>query len=231
MTRPGQIEREAKLEADPALELPDLDGVVAGVSAVWMTARHLDATYYDSRDLRLLTHGVTVRRRTGEGTRWTVKLAAPPPGGADASDPEDPSPPGPTSMVHRREIDIVDPATEPPAAVIELVAPWLEAAPLMPIARLVTDRRRIELRGPEGRALAEVDDDRVTVHGPDGHESAGQFHEIEIELAPDAADDPTGPVGRGQLVDAVVSRLVAAGARTGSPRSKVDRALGLLGRR
>ena len=49
-------------------------------------ALDLDATYFDAADARLLAAGVTVRRRTGEGTRWTVKLPADPrpaPGATD----------------------------------------------------------------------------------------------------------------------------------------------------
>ena len=62
------IEREVKLEVDGGFEVPSLDG------ASPLEPRRLDAVYHDTVDLRLLDQGITVRRRSGEGTRWTVKF-------------------------------------------------------------------------------------------------------------------------------------------------------------
>src|SRR5437764_131813 len=67
-------EREAKLGAGPAFVLPDLDGVIDGVTATALPQRNLDAVYYDTPDLRLARRGITVRHRTGEDDGWTVKL-------------------------------------------------------------------------------------------------------------------------------------------------------------
>jgi inorganic triphosphatase YgiF len=214
------VEREVKLAVDPDLVLPHLDGLGSGVIAVGITSQRLDATYYDADDLRLLVRGVTVRRRTGEGTRWTVKQAA----GWGAAPV--------AGALQRREVDVVDESPDPPAGVVDLLAADLAGAPLVAVARLVSDRHRIELRVPSGAVVAEIDDDLVSVF--DDQTPVGRFREIEIELAD--TDDPTDPGAQveaqvAQMVVAeVVDRLVAAGAVAGAGRPKVDRALDLLRR-
>ena len=62
------VEREVKLDVDSRFEVPSLEG------ASPLEARRLDAVYHDTLDLQLLDQGITVRRRSGEGTRWTVKF-------------------------------------------------------------------------------------------------------------------------------------------------------------
>ncbi len=216
----GRVEREVKLDADPDLVLPELDGVAPGISARPMAAVELDATYFDAPDHRLLAQGITVRRRTGEGTRWTVKLPA----------AERPTPDGPTIVgsLSRREVDIVDTATEPPAGVTDLVDPWLDGVALVAVARLVSSRRRVELCATERDdvvVVAELDDDLVVVHDDDGE--VGRFREIEVELA-HGRDASTAGATDDAVVDAVIARLVGAGARRGGSQPKVERALALL---
>ncbi|MBA3653054.1 MAG: CYTH domain-containing protein, partial [Actinobacteria bacterium] len=63
-----------KLTAPQGWRPPALDGVVEGVVAVPVETQELDATYYDTSDLRLARSGASLRYRTGEGpSRWTVK--------------------------------------------------------------------------------------------------------------------------------------------------------------
>ena len=83
-----QLEQEVKLETSPGWSLPDLSGVLPGVKAVPLRDLALDATYYDTSDLHLARHKVTLRFRreteiTGEGRGvreappteiWTLKL-------------------------------------------------------------------------------------------------------------------------------------------------------------
>jgi inorganic triphosphatase YgiF len=211
----GRLEREVKLEADPGLELPDLDALVAGASVEPREPVELDATYYDGADLRLVHQGISVRRRTGEGTRWTVKLPAADEGTAAAS------------SVARHEHDVMDDATDPPAEVLRLVAPWLGDTELVAVARLVSTRARLDVRADESdRVVAEVDDDLVVVLAED--REVGRFREIEIELADGlTVAEATSATA---VVDAVADELVAAGARRGDPRSKIDRALAMIGR-
>ena len=47
------VEREAKLVAPARFGLPDLTGLVPGATAVALPEARLDATYYDTADLRL----------------------------------------------------------------------------------------------------------------------------------------------------------------------------------
>jgi len=88
----------------------------------------------------------------------------------------------------------------------------------VPVARLQTDRTRIEIRGPDGRPLAEVTDDRVTVYDEHGQRTGG-FREVEVEVRAE------GRAG-GRLLRAAVGRLKAAGCRAEPPLPKVIRVLG-----
>jgi CYTH domain len=216
----GHVEREVKLDADPDLELPDLNGVVTGIHAVPRPTLDLDATYFDAVDTRLLAAGVTVRRRSGEGTRWTVKLPASPPiSGRRSVGPGGSARP---AAVSRREVDVFDQGLAVPSQVVDLVADWLGDGALVPVARLLSHRRRVGLGlDPSGRQwLAELDDDLVSVEVDE--RPVGRFREIEVEQTD--VDDAAG----GPLVRAVVDRLVAAGARPGSSSSKLARALALV---
>ena len=79
---------------------------------------------------------------------------------------------------------------------------------------MVTSRRRLEIEAPGGQRLAEIDDDTVVVDPPG---PAGQFREIEVELEAEDAG----------LLESVIDRLAAAGARPGQATPKVARAIGL----
>jgi inorganic triphosphatase YgiF len=207
VTDQGHVEREVKLDADPDLVLPDFATVVPGATVHRRDPVELDATYFDADDLRLMAGGVTVRRRTGEGTRWTVKVAADEPGAAGA--------------MARREIDVMDESAAPPAEVRRLVDGWLGGAELVAVARLVSSRSRLDLRSADlDRVVAEVDDDLVVVI--DGDREVGRFREIEIELAKGLSESEVAEATG--LVDAVTARLVDAGARRETMRPKVDRA-------
>lgn len=72
----SSVERELKLGVWPEFALPDLGRAVRGDSMDETDEQHLAAVYYDTRDLRLLRRGVTLRHRTGErkGGEWTLKL-------------------------------------------------------------------------------------------------------------------------------------------------------------
>src|SRR5207248_914878 len=71
-----KIEREVKLAAWGGFAVPPLDDVAPDVSAAPLKTKKLDATYYDTRDLRLARAGVSLRHRVGDDPPWTVKLPA-----------------------------------------------------------------------------------------------------------------------------------------------------------
>ena len=203
------VEREVKLGAWAGMALPDLVEVVPGAGATSLPSQRLTATYYDTPDLRLARWGVTVRYRTVETAGapdpeaeldWTVKL---------------PAPDAPQGGLSRQEVGFAGGERRVPAPVASLVRGMTRAAVLGPVARLRTDRLRLELHAEDGSPLAEIDDDEVSVLV--GRRLMSRFRELEVELAPgaDAA-----------VLDAVVSRLRSAGAGRPDPTPKAIRALG-----
>jgi len=192
-------EREAKLGAGLGFALPDLSSVVGGASCLPLPPRTLDAVYYDTRDARLARWGITVRHRTGDGDGWTVKL----PEGDD----------GPALV--RRELTFAAPAGAVPAEVASLVRAYARREPLVPIARLRTRRTGVELVDAEGRRLAEVVDDEVSVY--DGRRLAARFRELEVELDGDAPSE---------VLPCIVAALRDAGAGITEQVPKLSRALG-----
>jgi CHAD domain-containing protein len=198
----SSVEREAKLVAPAALGLPDLGELVPGSRAVTQPVRRLDATYYDTADLRLARSGITVRHRGGEsGPAWTVKL------------PEN----GPGPDLVRRQIRFDGPLDHVPGPAADLVLASTRSLCLLPVARLTTVRRPVEIRDPKGQLLAEVVDDTVSVSRQQG--PVGRFREVEVELHTNGA--------KGQRVlSAALSRLVGAGCNAETPMPKLVRALG-----
>ena len=196
------VEREAKLVAPPGLAIPDLNGLVPGATARVLPVERLDATYYDTSDLRLARSGITVRHRDGEsGPPWTVKL------------PED----NRGSDLVRREIRFEGPLDRVPNAAADLVLASSRALALQPVASLTTVRRPVEIRGVDGELLAEVVDDTVSVSH--NQNPTGWFREVEVEL------HVAGGEGD-RVLRAAVSRLVGAGCDAEPPLPKLVRALG-----
>jgi CHAD domain-containing protein len=199
-----QLEREVKLGVWPGFELPPLDELPDGLTAVPVKARRLEATYYDTPDARLARSGASLRFRSGDGTGWTLKL---PDGGGPSSD----------GALARRELTFPGDGRSVPAAVEGLLASWVRTSSLGPIARLTTQRRAVQLVDEDGAVRAEVVDDEVSVlHG---RRVAARFREVEAEVAPEAPE---------ALLPELVARLRAAGAGPPDPTSKVRRALGPL---
>jgi len=205
-------ETERKYEAPQEAALPDLAGLpdVAGESdPEELTLR---AQYYDTDDLRLLRHGITLRRRTGGGDAgWHLKL----PLGGD-SRTEIRLPPGRSS----RQV---------PAELAGLVRAVTRGGELRPVARITTVRQRRVLLDEAGDSLAEVADDDVSAQaigdtatlrgGPVGSPPQGptlsRWHEVEVELT------RGGP----PLLDAADRRLREAGLHPAGRQAKLERAL------
>ena len=202
MTTPS-LEREVKLDVEPHYEQPSLDGVRRGATAVALPLVRLAATYYDTPDLRLLRRGLTLRQRkdrlAGGENLWTLKLPTRTSHAALAAT----SSPGPV------------PKPTSPQRPSSLVVGVIRHAHLVPVAKLLTTRRRSEVLSPSGERLVEVDDDLVTVVS--GVRQGLRFREVEIELG--AADE--------EVLAKVVDVLIDAGARPGSSQPKLNRALGL----
>jgi inorganic triphosphatase YgiF len=196
-------EREIKIPVVTGFELPDLDRVVEGTRAVDRGSVELFATYWDTDDLTLLRSHLGIRHRSarGEPGRWTLKAGARAEGLA----------------ISREETDYQGPPDQPPDEALAAVRAAVGEVSLRPVASLVTDRHTYDLVAGE-RRRAEVADDRVAVR--DGERTVATFREVEVELFD--AD--------GALVDAVMTRLRAAGAGEPDSTPKYTRALRALGR-
>jgi inorganic triphosphatase YgiF len=197
-------EVERKLRIHALYQLPDLADEAAGApDVVAEVARQpvltLTATYYDTGDLRLAREKVTLRRREGGGDDgWHLKL------------PSDDGAPG-----ARDELTLpLDEATSPPAELLHLVLGLTRGRPVEAVATLQTHRVPANLVAADGRVIAELTDDSVSVL--DGGHVAGKFRELEVETRE----------GTQAELDAVVAALVRSGAVEGGLPSKVVRALG-----
>ncbi|GGO80889.1 CYTH and CHAD domain-containing protein [Wenjunlia tyrosinilytica] len=235
MTTVEVREIERKYEAPGSPGLPDLTGLrrVACVEDRGSVA--LDAVYYDTADLRLAAAGVTLRRRTGgEDAGWHLKL----PAGTDARDEirvplRAGAGAGACAGVGSEGTGRVDgaagadgsggadvseggPGATVPPQLVRLVRSRTRGAPLVPVARLRSQRDVRHLLDKHGRRLAEVSYDQVTADSlPSGKSRA--WAEIEVELA---------EAGTAAFLDAMEEHLAAAGARRSRAKSKLGRALG-----
>ncbi|MGK5443407.1 CHAD domain-containing protein [Micromonospora sp. URMC 105] len=179
------VERERKYSADEGFRLPDLTGCGGVATVSDATALDLDAVYLDTADLRLARSGFALRRRTGgHDAGWHLKVGAA--GGAR------------TEYQFPAGADDVD----PPAELVALFRAAARGRAVAPAARVTNHRMERRLLDDRGRVLAEVVED--TVEGRDlvtGERQA--WREIEVELVD----------GDDRLLDAVESRLRAAGSR------------------
>lgn len=188
-------EIERKYESDDS-GLPDLTGVAVVANVVDKGTAELDATYYDTSDLRLATASITLRRRTGgSDAGWHLKL--------------------PVGPGIRDEIQVPLSATVPDE-LAGLVRARVREGQLVPVVRLRSTRDLRDLVDADGRQLAEVGVDTVRAERLFGGEGTAQWTEIEVELADDG--DP-------RFLDKVEKRLRKAGVRPSKSASKLARAL------
>lgn len=242
-----QLERELKLDVDLGWSLPDLSQVMPGAQATTLSTLALVTTYYDTSDLRLARRHVTLRHRlqhaqpeaaparrarqtggTGPSGQWTVKLPSTPDGAVLArtevtwtakrstrtAQPNRAGQPKTAGALPAQSRPVPLPV-HPDAA--KFVSGLSLGLPLRAVARLEALRRRVELRALDGHLLAEVDHDAVTGRRLVGARGTARFSEVEVELAPGCTTE---------VLDAVVSRLVAAGASPSASASKLSRVLG-----
>ncbi len=163
------LETERKYESQDKRPLPRLTDLPGVISVDEPQLLRLRATYFDTADLRLAQHGITLRRRTGgDDAGWHLKL--------------------PVDSDTRAEIR--EPAgrasTSVPASLLAKVLAYSRAAPLLPVAQINTARRRQRLLDDDGGAIAELAADSVTARTLDAlgePASVLRWREIEVELA------------------------------------------------
>jgi CHAD domain-containing protein len=154
-------ETERKYDVPDTFELPDLVGAGAVTGVDGAETHDLDATYFDTEDLRLMRNRRTLRRRSGgNDAGWHLKT----PGDGDGR------------TEHRLPAGGSD---EVPDELTGLVRAIVRRRPLGPVARLRTHRVETPLRDADGRTLALVAQDRVRAESS-GAETVWQ--EVEVEL-------------------------------------------------
>lgn len=225
------IERELKLDVSLDFHLPDLT-TVPGLSMVTKPEKTLVASYYDTDGLDLARWGATLRyRSSGSSGEWTVKLDPPGQGdGAGATAEE-------SATTDRYEIEFEAGPGRVPRRALELTSGLRRGRTLAVVAELTTVRRAHLILDPDGRQLAELDDDTVefvTTAEPAGR---GSFREIEVELLPAPSNtDPADGNGHGEgagpstsdWTRSLYSLLSASGARRNDSTPKLMRALGTV---
>ena len=198
-------EVERKLRVHALYRIPPLAGCHPSISAVSpQPAVTMTAVYHDTDDLTLFRWGITLRRREGGADEgWHIKFPV------DGSD---------SHARDELQLSLSEGAIgEVPAAYRDLVSALVRQQSLGPVVTLRTERHPYHLLDSQGRLVAELVDDTVAIL--DAGRVASSFREIEVEecdVEVRAADD---------LLDAVVSVLVAEGATPGSS-SKAAGALG-----
>ncbi|MFI7541785.1 CHAD domain-containing protein [Actinoplanes sp. NPDC049599] len=193
-------ETERKYDVPAGFVLPPFEGA-AGVRGLGDAETHeLDATYFDTDDLRLARNKRTLRRRTGGGDAgWHLKTPA-----------------GASSRTEHR-VPLTD-GDEVPAALVAEVRTIVRSRPLRAVARLRTHRVETPLRDEQGRTLALVAQDRVGAETDAGEQ---RWEELEVELVeggPEVLDaveglllaaGATAAAGPSKLARALGDRLAA----------------------
>lgn len=188
-------EIERKYEATSRTGLPDLTRAAGVASVTDEGVTELDAVYYDTPDLRLAAHSLTLRRRTGGGDAgWHLKF---------------PVAPGVRDEIRAPLSDTL------PRSLAGLLRSRVRDGEVVPVVRLRTARDVRHLRADDGTLLAELSVDTVRAERLTG-EGTTAWTEIEVELADDA--DPA-------ILDAVEKRLGKAGITPSASASKLARAL------
>jgi CHAD domain-containing protein len=191
-------ETEIKYDAHADAGLPEMDQLPGVAALSGPQEQRLEADYYDTPDLRLLRAGITLRRRSGgDDDGWHLKL---PCGGSTRKEIRRPLSAGPERV---------------PDELAGLVRVYTRGAPLEPVARITTARRRLVLLGAAGESLAEVAADDVSAQelGPTG--ALSRWQEVEVEL--------TG--GDRRLLEAAGDLLRHDGLRPAARAAKLERAL------
>lgn len=193
------VETERKYTVPAGSDLPELAAPYA-----WAEPRRFElvADYVDTLDLALVRAGYSLRRREGGADAgWHLKF--------------------PRIDDSRLELTAPLAAGPSPALVPRALRAHVESVlrldALVPVARLVTDRREREIRRvPEdGTVVAVLADDRVSSSVLAGQPDS--WREVEVEVVDGSVDD----------LDAIEAQLLSSGLTRSTSGSKVARSLGL----
>lgn len=195
-SRHEEIER--KYAVDPDARVPTFAEVHEVAEVDPPVRSHLEAVYFDTPGLDLLQHGLTVRRRVGgDDEGWHLKQ----PGGQDTRTE--------TRLPLGRSVRTV------PQRLRRVVDPIVGSRPLVPVARVTTDRSEHVLRDADGSPLALFCDDDVHAERLLAPTLLQHWREWEVELVS----------GHRDLLEHLEGAVLAGGARPATVSSKVARAL------
>ncbi|MGZ4618688.1 MAG: CYTH and CHAD domain-containing protein [Frankiaceae bacterium] len=199
-----EVERKFVVEADFVLPpLAELPGWPDGWTVADPGVTHMEATYFDTSDLRLARAPMTLRRRTGgKDAGWHLKMQS----GKDREEIH--APLGSAKKTVPRKLS-------------DLVLVHSRHEPLRPVAKITTERHVRNVCNADGEVLVELAEDLVQAQtldadGQDAGRTAG-WRELEAELMPAGGDDD---------LTVLVGLLEAAGAHPAPFPSKLVRALG-----
>ena len=200
------LETEQKYDADADFVLPKLGSLpdLGGKRLADPKRIYLSATYYDTDDLALIQHKVTLRRRVGgDDEGWHLKL--------------------PVRKDTRQELHAPlgeGTSGSVPARLADQVKDITAGQPLHPVAILDTERTVVTLPGPSGAPLVEVADDLVTaIRFGEPDSGPMTWREIEVEvLSPDSG-------AAAAMLESVGTVLREAGARPSASGSKLARVM------
>lgn len=190
------LEREDKWDIDNDVAVPSFDDDEAHTDTLELTN-----TYYDTADLDLLSHDVTLRFREGDENEhgWQVKI--------------------PAAGEARTELSVDAPSVDVPDEVKNLLFGLRLGKDLTVAAIIHTRRTRHRHLDNTGQLRFEIADDTVSATIPGPVATATTWREIEVELGPETASVPK----------LVRKRLIKAGASPSAASSKLARALGHIG--
>ncbi|QNE48178.1 CYTH and CHAD domain-containing protein [Glaciihabitans sp. INWT7] len=199
MVNPDSAEIERKYDVTSSTALPDLPSIDGVFRVEESQVFDLDAVYFDTANMVLAAHHITLRRRTGgDDAGWHLKL---PVSDDERSELHEPLGSDPQSVPHR---------------LLEQVAVLVRSRELTPVVHLITRRTVHRLRGRHDELLALFCDDEVTTARLAGDPLEQQWREWELELVD----------GQIPLLDAAERLFSASRVSRSDSRSKLARALG-----
>lgn len=199
MTSTAGSEHERNFDVEELISMPLLHELPAVARVEQPVEHQLEAVYFDTIDLILVTRQISLRRQAdGDNAGWHLTL------------------PAPSNELH----ELAEPlGTDPnhiPDALLHQVRAFVRDQALIPVARLRTHRVVHRLYAANDHVLAVFRDDRVHAEllVPEPAELSWREWGIELVNA-----DPV-------FLDVAQSLLVAAGARPTAHASTLARALG-----
>ncbi|WP_175460200.1 CYTH and CHAD domain-containing protein [Arthrobacter subterraneus] len=192
------VEIERKFEVSDGAALPPLQGLPGVAQVDQPDTQILEAEYFDTRDLRLASEQITLRRRRGgDDAGWHLKL---PGAGGDRHEYHHPL----------EEDDAV------PESLLRLVRVHVRNQEVGVVARLRTQRSLHRLRNKRGELLAELADDLVRAESLVPERRSQHWREWELELKN----------GSRTLLEAGQGLLASIGVKPSRHTSKLGRTLG-----